>query len=113
MSKSTNPKNLIELLLFQIRKKPGMYLGEAKLYKLTNFITGYSMCCNFVYKIEESYFGDNGFLEWYYKTYNVVPDSSWESPFLNEANGDEAIALDIYFNYLEKYYLEITNSNKK
>jgi len=99
-------KNLTELLLGKIRQRPGMYLGEAKISKLLNFIVGYVMGYFLAKGKNDEYFGDNGFLEWFHKKYNVKQTSYWQTPFLEEADSDEAKALVLYFKYLEEYYNE-------
>lgn len=102
--------NLTGLLLGPIRQRPGMYLGENKISKLTNFLTGYHMgqVMNTPDAEIDPYFGENGFLSWFHTKYNIKMNSSWASPFLVEADNDEAKALDIFFNYLEEYSTETT-----
>lgn len=98
-------KDLIGFLLGPVRQHPGMYLGEDKISKLQNFIFGYEMGVRLNCKegIQDNYFGENGFINWFYKKNNTKMDSSWESPFLKQAEGDERKALLIYFKYLEEF----------
>lgn len=96
-------KNLTELLLGLIRTRPGMYLGENKISKLTNFISGYHFGFAIAGNHTDPYFGKNGFLDWLEKKYNFKQSSSWEAPFLEEADRDESKALEIFFKYLEEY----------
>lgn len=79
-----------------------MYLGEPKISKLVNFITGYMICLN-ITDNEDKYFGNPGFLSWFYGKYNIEKTSFWKDPFLKEANGDESKALELFFAYLEEY----------
>ena len=99
-------KNLTGLLLGPIRQRPAMYLGEAKISLLSNFIFGYSMGFHMAKSSDneiDDYFGEAGFLEWFFQKYNLEQTSFWETPFLNEANNDEKKALQLFFEYLEKY----------
>ena len=83
-----------------------MFLGEYKISKLQNFILGYSMG-SFMARNSETpediYFENPGFYDWFLKTYKHSWTSFWITPFLEEADGDEKKALDLYFNYLEEY----------
>jgi hypothetical protein len=99
-------KDLTGLLLGPIRERPAMYLGEYKISKLQNFILGYRMGQHMIKSPETSpdkYFEGPGFLQWHNKKYNVALSSSWETPFLQEAKGDEKKALDLFFKYLQEY----------
>lgn len=99
-------RNITEFLLFFVRERPGMYLGESKLSKLQNFITGYQIGFSINNVENDYYFGNNGFFEWYCHKYNKGPYSFWEAPFMEEAKDDEKKALQIYFKYLLKFYNE-------
>ena len=55
----------------------------------------------------DDYFGETGFLEWFYKKYNIEQTSFWETPFLDEANNDEKEALQLFFKYLDDYNREM------
>ena len=104
--KNTKDAGLVNFLLNVVRVRPAMYLGEAKLSKLATFLVGYNIGY-FTAKEEgadmDEYFGDNGFLEWFFKKHNIGNLSFWEIPFLELANGDDAKALIVYFEYLEEY----------
>jgi DNA gyrase/topoisomerase IV subunit B len=102
-------KNLTGLLLGPIRQRPAMYLGEAKISSLPNFILGYNMGFNMARNRDVSideYFSENGFLEWFFKKYNIAQTSFWHTPFLEEAKQDEKKALELFFKYLEEYNTE-------
>ena len=97
---------LVDFLLNVVRIRPAMYLGEAKISRLTTFISGYQIGYFTAMQdgsVMDEYFGRNGFLEWFYRKYNIENKSFWEIPFLEMANHDDAQALLIYFEYLEKY----------
>ena len=109
-SKLIQYRNLTELLLRVIRKRPAMYLGDNTISSLSKFIIGYSFGFDAAKVSDDefdSYFGKYGFVEWFLREENLQPTSFWETPFLDKANGDEKVALQIYFEYLEKYYLQI------
>jgi hypothetical protein len=95
-------KNLTELLLFVIRMRPHMFLREAKISNLVDFLNGY----RFGNALKDEYFGEDGFLEWFWKKYNIKYPSFWQTAFLDEANDDEKKALELYFGYLDEYYKE-------
>jgi hypothetical protein len=99
-------KDLIGILLGPIRKRPALFLGEKQISKLPNFIAGYSIGYSMAKESEasfEKYFEEPGFLNWFYQSHNLEPESFWHLSFLEEANGNEEKALDLYFSYLEKY----------
>lgn len=49
-----------------------MYLGKANISALSTFLTGYSIGHGFAKGTDEDeYFGENGFMDWYYKKYKV------------------------------------------
>lgn len=103
-------KNLTGLLLGPIRQRPGMYLGEPRISLLPNFILGYSMGFHMAKKHDtamDEFFGETGFVEWFFKKYNIVQSSFWQTPFLDEANQDERKALELFFKYLEEYNKEM------
>lgn len=98
-------RDLTELLLGRIRERPGMYLGRNHISLLPNFITGYMMAM-YVMNKKDRYFDEPGFITWFFDRYNVKQTSFWNTPFLDEAKGDEQKALELYFNYLEEYSKE-------
>ena len=98
-------KDLLGLLLGPIRERPGMYLGKPEISKLQTYIVGYDMGFHMTghETIKEDRYFNPGFIEWFYKKYNIRETSFWETPFLEEAKNDEKKALDLFFNYLEEY----------
>ena len=113
MTKQTQDyQDLLSFLLGPLRERPGMYLGEPKISKLVNFISGYMICLG-ITNNDDKYFDNPGFLSWLYKKYNLDMTSYWIDPFLKEANGDEKKALQLYFNYLEEYSKSISEQINK
>ncbi len=102
-------KDLLGLLLGPVREKPGMYIGEAKISNLPNFIIGYNMAIQMSTDttISSDRYFQPGFLEWFYHRYHIKPASFWETAFLEEAKNDEEKALELFFEYLEEYSISI------
>jgi hypothetical protein len=100
-------KNFAELLLHVIKERPGMFLTNYSIFSMSIFITGFSMS-EYVYKNNDPYFGENGFLEWYSKKYKPKESSFWTDYFLKETKNDERKALELYFERLEEYYEDFT-----
>jgi hypothetical protein len=99
-------KDLTGFLLGPLRKRPGMFLGRPEISRLPNFILGYSIGFEMAKTSDNEadyYFGENGFLDWYFKMFPERFSSYWTDSFLIEANNDETLALEIFFNYLERY----------
>ena len=115
MTDNTNEyRNLTELLLGPIRKRPAMFLGDNKISSLSKFITGYSFgfdAAKTSDKEFDNYFGEFGFIEWFLREQNLQRTSFWETPFLDKAHSDEQKALQIYFDYLEKYNQQRKKTN--
>lgn len=89
-----------------------MYLGKNKISLLPTFLTGYhfgfSNANGEASDIDElfgenGFFGESGFLKWFYKKQNKTPGSFWHGLFFELADNDEVKALDLFFEYLEKY----------
>jgi len=97
-------ENLTELLLNEIRQRPGMFLGKNHISKLPNFIHGYHFSDSISQRQPDFYFGNNGFLIWYKDKYKPTEMSFWHDYFLEEADNDDEKALDIFFERLEEYY---------
>jgi len=96
-----------------------MYLKEITISNLELFIYGFGV--GFITgknstESDDYYFDDTkGFKNWFLKKKNIteVTFSSWDHPFLQEVNGDQKKALDLYFDYLEEYYLSQNKIKKK
>ena len=99
-------ENLTNLILDVIRKRPKMYLKEAKISTLNTFLLGYQMAEKMNSIETDEFFGENGFFNWFMKIKGIEFTSSIETPFLNECNNNEKKALELYFEFLEKYRFE-------
>jgi hypothetical protein len=98
-------KNLIGLLLGPVKERPALFISQAKISRLPNFITGYKIgnfMASDVNDTIDPYFENPGFINWFFEKYNIE-SPIMEKPFLDEANGDEKKALDLFFTYLEEY----------
>ena len=98
-----------EAFIAQLKRRPGMYLGEKSLTSLYHFYNGYSFAC-FVNKNDDN-FGiiiPEGFNDWIAgKTNHKESTSGWCHMILASVDS-EATAFDRFFELLEEY-----NSNKK
>jgi hypothetical protein len=54
----------------------------------------------------DSYFGENGFVDWLIKKKEYTIVSDWETPFLKMVDNDEEKALQKYFKLLELYKIK-------
>lgn len=83
-----------------------MYLGAPKLSRLPNFIVGYQLGFSMAKPddmLMDPYFGRGGFLDWYFTQYPERLSSFWTDSFLEEAQDDDELALNLFFDYLERY----------
>ena len=104
--------NLIDFLLTVLRPRPGMYLTAYNFSFLNIYLTGVQITCGQLDKTgeySESFFGENGFLQWSWKKYNLGYPSYRVDHYLEYANGDEKEALDLFFEDLEAYHSEISH----
>lgn len=107
-------KDLTGLLLGPIQRMPALFLGKAKLSVLFQFIRAYDIGFSMAKDAEwvrDSFFNDdNGFFEWFLKRKGLESPnfSTWDYPFLVEANNDEEKAWELFFKYLEEYSKEKT-----
>lgn len=114
MNETKPYKDLTHFLLDEVQKRPAMYLGNnATISNLATFITGYEvgfLMCGLQVVKQDSYFGVNGFIDWFVEKKKLEPLTFWETPFVEEANYSQEDALWVYFKYLEEYrdYLEQT-----
>lgn len=104
--------SLTSFILEYIRERPGTYLRELTIANLELFILGFQVGYQTGKNASEEqdpFFDDiSGFRQWYLETKQIsnVNFSTWDTPFLQEAKGDEAQALFLYFDYLDKYQQE-------
>lgn len=96
-------ENKVLKLLFEIRKRPGMYLGEVSLERLRIYIAGY------IYAMHQEGIdcGENvyyDFNKWIHDKYNIKKTISWDRYLPNIAcNSNDAFKLfyeelDLYIN---------------
>ncbi len=95
--------NLTNIILDLIRKRPSMYLRDAKISTLNTFLLGYQMAENMNSLKTDAFFGENGFTNWFMKLKGIELLNSIETPFLEECDNNEQKALELYFEYVEKY----------
>lgn len=98
-----NCSDLTDILLNVIRKKPGMFLGKNNIWSLSTFLNGYEMATMMYRDNMDSFYSENGFKKWFLTIKNAHNVSFWEIPLIEEAEGDETKALELFFNYLEEY----------
>jgi hypothetical protein len=103
-------KDLIHFLLDNLRIRPGIYLTARKLSYLDIYLTGVRTTCSEIDKQGDysgSFFGENGFLRWSWKKYELGSPSTTLTHYLEFAEGGEKIALDLFFEDLEIYNAQI------
>ncbi len=99
-------QDLVDFLLKNLRPRPGMFLTAYNLSYLSIFLTGVEIACGELNKngeYLERFSGDNGFLVWSWKKYNLRNRSFKLDHYLEFANADEEQALNLFFEDLEAY----------
>lgn len=104
--------NLTNIILDLIRIRPNMYLRDAKISSLNTFLLGYQMAENMNSFETDNFFGENGFNDWFMKLKGIEFLNSIETPFLDECNNNEENALELYFEYVDKYRTEKNQTTK-
>lgn len=99
-------RDLVDFLLSEFRKRPGMYLGDYSLSKLPALIAGFMVACNFYDGTKTGMDRFSDFHEWFEKRHSLDRSSSWTLPFLEMVNRNEKKALDLFFSELEVYVTE-------
>src|SRR5690606_23993290 len=99
-------RDLVDFLLSEFRERPGMYLGDYSLSKLPILTSGFMIACNFYDDTKSGMNRLSEFHEWFEKRHSLQRSSSWTLPFLEMANHDERIALDLFFSELDIYVAE-------
>src|SRR6218665_1136798 len=103
-------KDLIVFLLTVLRPRPGMFLTAFKLSYLDIFLTGVQITCWELDKNQEysnRFFGNDGFLEWSWRKYNLANPSFRLNHYLMLAGENEEDALTLFFNDLEIFATEL------
>lgn len=101
--------NLINFLLQDLRPRPGMYLTAYNISYLDIYLTGVQITCWQLEKTgeySESFFGENGFLQWSWRKYNLGHPSFRLHHYLAFAKGNEEQALDLFFEDLARFHTE-------
>lgn len=113
---SSNKKKVAEEyfneLLHKIKKRPGMYLGEASITRLKIFLMGYSIArreLGLGLTKQEKQFSQ--FQQWVKYHYQVNSNQGWDKIILSQVN-DEKLALNLFFDLLDKFYLDLDNHKK-
>jgi hypothetical protein len=99
-------KDLVDFLLNDLGPRPAMYLTAYNLSYLNIYLTGVDITC---WQLDESgkylerFSGENGFLQWSWRKYDLGRPSFKFYHYLEFADGDEKEALDLFFEDLEAY----------
>ena len=99
-------KDLIDFLLTDLRRRPGMYLTAYSFSYLDIYLTGVQITCWQLDKTgeySERFFGEAGFLKWSWQKYNLGHPSFRLHHYLEFAKGNEKEALDLFFEDLDIY----------
>jgi hypothetical protein len=99
-------KDLVDFLLSDFRKRPGMYLGDYSLSKLPTLTIGFMIACNYYDNTSTGMNRFSDFHEWFEKRHALERSSSWTKPFLEMTNYDDKAALDLFLNELEVFATE-------
>jgi len=102
-------KDLIESLLTDLRPRPGMFLTAYSLSYLEIYLTGVQITCwelDQTGEYSERFFGEEGFLKWSWRKYNLGNPSSRLHHYLDFTNENENEALDLFFRDLDVYNSE-------
>lgn len=107
MMSKKNYETLTDFLLTHMQQRPGMYLKEPRLSTLSTFLMGYSMGRYVQQQThEDDFFGHNGFIQWLSRQKGNPEVDFWEVILMEEAQHDEYRALELFFEYLEKFRQE-------
>jgi hypothetical protein len=88
--------------LDKMRKRPGMYLGEATITALSNFISGFYEGCNYQIPDSPSFEGFNDFVGKYYGKHTTA---GWKNLILAGHYGNEAEAITQFYELLDEFRL--------
>lgn len=101
------PKDVYQLFA-QIKESPAMYVGEKSLTRLQMFFYGYCFALDRQdIEFNQRKFKKSGFHDWIAKKLGWSESTSgWLNMILNEVNGDEERAFDLFYLLLEEFKLE-------
>ena len=97
-------KDLGDLLQF-IKKRPGMYINPISLNQLRHFISGYQSALH-IHNIEElkPFNSSVSFHDWVaLRTHYSESTSGWVNMILDQTDGNEEEAFELFFKYLSEY----------
>ncbi len=89
-------------VLDRMRERPALYMGEASLTALNNFIYGFREGCNYENSEEPSFDKFNDFIGNYYGKYTTA---GWKNLILANHFGNEAESLKRFFEILDEFRL--------
>lgn len=103
-------RDLTELLLHRVRKKPGMYIGvsepESTMFTLAAYLSGYEACYRTVCGMKGDRYLDQ-FTEWIYAKTGAPQGPLRLGPIIDECESDQLRALKRFFEYLEIFDREV------
>lgn len=113
MTQQDKIRNLIDYFS-QVRKRPGMYLGENTITKLYDHLQGYRMAYwfNDIDNHVDKHFFDN-FNEFVYGYYTVTTNDNWKGVILEQSFGNEQNALDTFFELFDLFINNFKPTNTK
>ena len=93
----------------QVKKRPGMFLGERSLLSLRDQLFGMEYAFSFyTHENPLKYFRE--FITWYNKNMDDTNGyACWWNHILYISGNDDALAFDTYMKYFERYLSEFHN----
>ena len=95
-------ENQLLELLDNIKKKPGMYLGNKSITKLHMYLEGFLHASNILYGGERCLKFFKGFQEWTEMKYDITSSHHWSS-IIRFYSNDESCAFDIFYENLYEF----------
>lgn len=103
-------RDLTELLLYRVRQRPAMYLGnqvnESGIWTLQTYIFGFEMCHHMEKSVKVERYLDQ-FTGWLYARKGAPQGPLRLGPIIDECNGDATKAFQRFFEYLEIFDREV------
>ena len=104
MITETKINNIYDLITLT-KRRPGMYIGEAKISTMHSFLDGYTFC-SFIHNIrQEDVFPQFWYFhEWAMHKYGWGESTAgWKRVILTENNYDEEKALEVFFEMMDEF----------
>ena len=99
------PKDIVELL-YNIKKRPGVYIGKPSILRLHSFMDGY--CCAMVYEgIDFNVGFYYSFIRWLSDKYHIKSSVSYDT-ILMDALQDDKLAFYAFFTEFEQFLQSCT-----